>query len=195
MLGFKKITSTDYSLIALFSILFLFFLQMLSVLVERIYAYALLNLEPDENILGLLFLLSPLLLLIFWKRAPNVVLLISGELMIVARLIEPLVTQQAVYIMAGIAVGSFFVFFGGFLTKMRNQEQKIIVDMAIGLAIGVALSIFYRTANSTVDISQYGWNQIIGWALGIIAGISIGYFIMAKKFEKQIRKTIINLRR
>ncbi|MCK5141204.1 MAG: hypothetical protein KAQ70_03340, partial [Candidatus Heimdallarchaeota archaeon] len=60
MIGFKKITNTDYSLIALFSILFLFFLQMLSTLVERIYAYALLNLEPDENILGLLFLLSPL---------------------------------------------------------------------------------------------------------------------------------------
>ncbi len=171
MLGFKNITNADYSLIALFSILFLFFLQMLSGLVERIYAYALLNSEPDENILGLLFLLSPLVVLIFWKRAPNVVLLISGELMIIARLIEPLVTQQAVYIMAGLSVGSFFVFFGVFLTKVKKQEQKISVDMAIGLAIGVAMSIFYRTANSTVDISQYGWNQIIGWALGILASV------------------------
>lgn len=171
MLGFKNITNADYSLIALFSILFLFFLQMLSGLVERIYAYALLNLEPDENILGLLFLLSPLVVLIFWKRAPNVVLLISGELMVIARLIEPLVTQQAVYIMAGLSVGSFFVFFGVFLTKVKKQEQKISVDMAIGLAIGVAMSIFYRTANSTVDISQYGWNQIIGWALGILASV------------------------
>ncbi|GAH40761.1 unnamed protein product, partial [marine sediment metagenome] len=100
---------------------------MLSGLVERIYAYALLNSEPDENILGLLFLLSPLVVLIFWKRAPNVVLLISGELMIIARLIEPLVTQQAVYIMAGLSVGSFFVFFGVFLTKVKKQEQKISV--------------------------------------------------------------------
>ncbi|MBY9000029.1 MAG: endonuclease/exonuclease/phosphatase family protein [Candidatus Heimdallarchaeota archaeon] len=171
MFDFKKVTNTDYSLITLFSIVFLFFLQMLSDLVERIYAYALLNLEPDENILGLLFLLAPLLLLIFWKKIPNLALLISGELLILARLIEPLVSGQAIYIFAGISVGSFFVFFGGFLTKIREQEQKVSVDLGIGLAIAVAMSIFYRTANSTVDVSQYGWNQIIGWALGILASV------------------------
>ena len=60
----KKILRERYSVIILFSILFLFFFQTLSDMVERIYAYALLNLEPDENILGLVFLLTPLILLL-----------------------------------------------------------------------------------------------------------------------------------
>ncbi len=167
----KKILREKYSIIVLFSILFLFFFQTLSDLVERIYAYALLNLEPDENILGLVFLLTPLVLLFFRKNIPNIMLLILGEIMIVARLLEPLMVRQMNYIMSGLSVGCFLVILPSFLAKSRGKENRISKDLGIGLAIGVALSILFRTANASLDISQYLWYQIIGWILGIIAAL------------------------
>ncbi|GAG03520.1 unnamed protein product, partial [marine sediment metagenome] len=184
MSSFKKYLVSDYSIIVLFSILLLFFIQTLSDLVERIYAYALLNLEPDENILGLVFLLAPLVLLFFWKKIPDIVLLISGELIIVSRLIGPLTSGLWVYIFAGLSVASFLVFFPAMIIRMKNKEHKIGFDLGISLAIAVSLSILFRAANATIDISQYGWYQIIGWVLGIIASlILIGLYL---KFSKQL---------
>ncbi|MFW9852176.1 MAG: hypothetical protein ACFFDS_04505, partial [Candidatus Thorarchaeota archaeon] len=167
----KKIFQERYSVIILFSILFLFFFQTLSDLVERIYAYALLQGEPDENILGLVFLLAPLILLFFRKQIPDLILLILGELMIVARLLEPLMIGQMNYIMSGISVGCFLIIFPGLIAKSRNKEMNISKDLGIGLAIAVALSILFRAANASLDISQYMWYQIIGWFLGIIASL------------------------
>jgi hypothetical protein len=173
MIDLKKIIKENFSLIALFSILFLFFIQTLSDLVERIYAFALLNLEPDENILGLLFLLSPLVLLFFRKKFPNIALLVVGEIMIVSRLIEPLVKGPWIYIFAGLTVASFIIFFPAFITKIKGEEKDIGLRLAIGLTIAVTLSILFRTVNATVDISQYRWGQIIGWILGIIATLKL----------------------
>jgi len=167
----KKILKEKYSIIILFAILFLFFFQTLSDLVERIYAYALLNLEPDENILGLVFLLTPLILLFFRKRIPNLMLLILGETMILARLLEPLMVKQMNYIMSGITIGCFLIIFPAFLSKSRKEGLRLSKDLSIGLAIAVALSILFRTVNATLDISQYSWYQVIGWILGIIASL------------------------
>ena len=86
MIDFKELVRKNYSIIILFTILFLFFLQALSDIVERIYAFALLNLEPDENILGLLFFLLPLVLLFFRKKFPEIAMVIVGEIMIISRL-------------------------------------------------------------------------------------------------------------
>ena len=157
----KEIFKEKYSLIILFSILFLFFLQTLSDLVERIYAYALLNLEPDENILGLVFLLTPLVLLFFRKQIPELMLLSLGEIMIVARLLEPLMVRQMNYIMSGITVGCFLIIFPAIIMKSKNGAKNISKELGIGLAIAVALSILFRTANASVDISQYLWSAVL----------------------------------
>ena len=85
----KKYVIGDFSLIVLFSIIFLFFIQTLSDLFERIWAFALLKAQPDENVLGLIVLLLPLSLLAFRKKVPNLALLITGEIIIISRLVEP----------------------------------------------------------------------------------------------------------
>ncbi len=186
---FKKYIIGDFSLITLFSVIFLFFIQTLSDLVERIYAFALLNLEPDENILGLLFLLSPLILLAFWKKIPDLALLITGELIIISRLCEPFASGMWIYMFAGLSVGSFLVFFPGFIIRMKNREEETGFDFGIGLAIAVGLSILFRTAGATVDISQYGWFQIIGWFLGIVASvILVGLFLKFNTKDLEVTK-------
>ncbi|MHA1406068.1 MAG: endonuclease/exonuclease/phosphatase family protein [Candidatus Heimdallarchaeaceae archaeon] len=145
---------------------------MLSDLVERVYAFALLNLEPDENVLGLLFLFSPFLLLFLKKRNKNLFLLVTGELLIFSRLIEPLVQKQGIYILAGISVASFFLFFPSYLFGNKNNE-RIGINFSIGLAFAVALSIFFRSLNSSIDISLVGLGQIAGWFLGIPSAITL----------------------
>ena len=128
---FRKYLVGDFSLIVLFSIIFLFFLQTLSDLVERIYAFALLNLEPDENILGILFLLAPLILLAFWKQIPDLTLLISGELIILSRFVEPLMSGMWIYVFAGLSVGSFLVFFPGIIIRLKDKEDKVGFDTSL----------------------------------------------------------------
>ena len=184
MIDFKDLVRKNYSIIILFSILFLFFLQALSDLVERIYAFALLNLEPDENILGLLFFLSPVVLLFFGKKFPEIAMLIVGEIMIISRLIEPLVTKQGIYILAGLTVGSFLIFLPAFFGRTKDKNKNIGLNLGISLAIAVSLSILFRTFNASIDVSQYKLGQIIGWILGLIASfILFGYFLTEKEME------------
>ena len=186
MIDFKDFVRKNYSIITLFSILFLFFFQALSDMVERIYAFALLNLEPDENILGLLFLLAPAILLFFRKKFPELAMLIVGETMIASRLIEPLVKRQGIYILAGLTVACFLIFLPAFYGRTKDTNRNIGLNLSISLAIGVSLSILFRTINSSIDISQYRFGQIIGWILGIIASvILLGYFFKEKEIEVQ----------
>ncbi len=51
--------------------MFLFFIQLVGDLIESIYMLDLLNLELDEKVLGLLFLLTPFILLVFRHKVPN----------------------------------------------------------------------------------------------------------------------------
>ncbi|MHA1258883.1 MAG: hypothetical protein ACTSRO_04445, partial [Candidatus Heimdallarchaeaceae archaeon] len=169
---FEKLKFNSISEIYLISVILFFFFEMLSDLVERVYAFALLNLEPDENVLGLLFLFSPFLLLFLKKRNKNLFLLVTGELLIFSRLIEPLVQKQGIYILAGISVASFFLFFPSYLFGNKNNE-RIGINFSIGLAFAVALSIFFRSLNSSIDISLVGLGQIAGWFLGIPSAITL----------------------
>jgi len=90
-----------------------------------------------------------------------------------------------VYIFAGFSVASFIIFFPGFITRIKDQEQDIGLRLAIGLTIAVALSILFRTVNASADISQYRWGQIIGWILGIIATLKLlGMFFKTKEESK-----------
>ncbi|MHA1515257.1 MAG: endonuclease/exonuclease/phosphatase family protein [Candidatus Heimdallarchaeaceae archaeon] len=189
MIDFKNLIKNNYSELILFSIIFLFFFQMLSDLGERIYNYALLGLEPTLHILALLFLFSSLALLFFRKAISDKILFIVGELIIVTRLIEPLLKGEGLLILAGLSVSSFLIFFPAYFTRSKNKEQQTGITLGVSLAIAVALSILFRTVNSTLDVSIYRWFQIIGWALGILASLMlVGMLLRGEKID-QIKST------
>ena len=185
MIDFKNIIKKNHSELILFSIIFLFFLQTLSDLVETIYGFALRGLEPDINIVGLAFLFSPLLLLFFRKKISDRSLFVIGEIMIVSRLIEPFLKKQGLYILAGISVACFLMFFPAYFSRTKNEEQNTSLTLGISLAISVALSILLRTLNSTVDISMYRWFQIIGWIFGIVATLMMLRLLFQDDVKKQ----------
>ncbi|TET74803.1 MAG: hypothetical protein E3J43_09325, partial [Candidatus Heimdallarchaeota archaeon] len=189
MIDFKNLIKNNYSELILFSIIFLFFFQMLSDLGERIYNYALLGLEPTLHILALLFLFSSLALLFFRKAISDKILFIVGELIIVTRLIEPLLKGEGLLILAGLSVSSFLIFFPAYFTRSKNKEQQTGITLGVSLALAVALSILFRTVNSTLDVSMYRWFQIIGWVLGILASLMlVGMLLRGEKID-QIKST------
>ncbi|MCE7740166.1 MAG: hypothetical protein GPJ50_12390 [Candidatus Heimdallarchaeota archaeon] len=186
MIDFKNLIKNNYSELILFSVIFLFFFQMLSDLGERIYNYALLGLEPTLHILALLFLFSSIALLFFRKAISDKILFIAGELIIVSRLIEPLLKGEALLILAGLSVSSFLIFFPAYFTRSKNKEQQTGITLGVSLAIAVAMSILFRTVNSTIDVSIYNWFQIIGWVLGILATLMlVGMLLQGEKSDQK----------
>ncbi len=187
MINIKTLIKNNYSELILFSIIFLFFMQMLSDLAERIYDYALLGLKPTLHILALLFLFSSIALLFFRKPISDITLFILGELIIVTRLIEPLLKGEGLLILAGISVSGFLIFFPAIFTRSKNKEQQTGITLGVSLAIAVALSVLFRTVNSTLDVSVYRWYQIIGWVLGILASLMLVGMLLRSEKPAQIK--------
>jgi len=172
----KKKVKQYYSELILLSIIFLFFFELISDFIEAIYALCLLTLSLNENVLSVLFLLSPIILVFFRKNSPDKLLVVVGELLIVCRVLEALLVgiPQIKMIISGIGVGCFLIFLPMFLHhKSKHNEENSGLTLGLGLAIALALSILFRTLGSTIDISTYSWFQLIGWILAVIAAILI----------------------
>ncbi|MFX0174248.1 MAG: endonuclease/exonuclease/phosphatase family protein, partial [Candidatus Hodarchaeota archaeon] len=96
--------------------------------------------------------------------------------MIVCRVLEALLVSitQARMLVAGIGVGCFLIYFPVFLQrKYKHDEEQSGLTLGLGLTVGLALSILFRTFGSTIDLSTYSWFQLIGWILALIVAFMI----------------------
>ncbi|HUX98980.1 MAG TPA: endonuclease/exonuclease/phosphatase family protein, partial [Candidatus Deferrimicrobium sp.] len=188
---FKKI----YSELALITIIFLFFLQLISDFVKAIYAQCLLTLSLNENVLAVLFLFSPIILIFFGKKSvSDKFLVITGVIMIICRIIEPILATQLSMIVSGLGVGCFLLFFPAFIQKMNtNEQEQKSLTVGVGLAIALAASILLRTLGSSVDLSTASWFQGIGWVLGILAAIMVLNLLNRSQKEPLDTPTPLNL--
>lgn len=170
MKSIKNYIKQSTSDLILLSILFLFFLQLISDLVEAIYMLDLLNTSLDEKVLGVLFLLTPLGLIPFKKGISSKVLNLFAAFIVILRVINPFMRTADKIIVAGLGVGFFLIYLPAYYSKLKESgnEQKPI-NLGIALAFAVLMSITFKALLSSVDISTYGWFQIIGWLLAIIA--------------------------
>ena len=171
MASIRRIINRNYSELLLISIMLLFCIQLFSDWVEFTYILCLMTLSINENFLTVLFLFSPLILMFIRKDIPSKFILSTGILTILSRVIEPLFfNTQLRMITSGFGVGCFMIFFPMFLiSKNKAQEEQRELLFGIGLALALLASVFFRTLNSTVDISTYSWFQVIGWILAIFA--------------------------
>ncbi len=172
MQDLKTFFAKSHFEIILLSVCFLFFFQLITDLVSSIFALNLLTLSLNAYVVIIVFLLSPLVLL-FFKKTSKLFLVITGELMILSRLIETFITIAAVKaIITGIGVGAFMILLPAYLASNNegiNKIEKKTLNVGIGLALGLTFSILFRTIGSTLDITAYGWYQILGWIPGLIA--------------------------
>ena len=179
----KWIEKQHYAETMLYSILFLFFFQLISDFVEAIYAFGLLGTSLPVETVCVLFLLSPAVLLLLRKGITGKPLVFIGEAMLVSRVVEVMLDTRGKMIVAGIGVGCFMVFFPSLLRHLNDDEVGSSgLTLGTGLIGGLALSILFRALNSGTDISTYNWFQSIGWALAAIAGVLM--FGLSKRTAK-----------
>ncbi|RPI93228.1 MAG: hypothetical protein EHM40_10575, partial [Chloroflexi bacterium] len=150
-----------------FGILFLFFLQSLSDFIEAIYAFGLLVTAFTVEVGSIILLFTPLLLLVFRKAPSRSFRLVLAAIAITARLVEPMPAPGGKLVACGVSVGAFMMLFPLLLHRRVDLRGW---QAASGLTIALSLSIFLRTANSSLDLSESGIFQVISWLLGIIAG-------------------------
>ena len=151
--------------IIVYSILFLFFLQSLSDFIEAIYAFGLLVTAFTIHVASILLLFTPLLLILLQKPPSKLFLVGCASVAILARLIEPMLNPSGKLVVCGISVGAFVLLLPALLLNRRNIQGW---QIGSGLAIAVSLSIFFRTANSSVDLSESGVFQGISWLFAIV---------------------------
>jgi len=158
----------------LYGILFLFFFQLLSDFIEAIYAFGLLGTSLPVEIVYVLLLFSPLVLLLFRRGLSGWPLVLIGELMLAARVIEVMLDTRGRMIVAGLGVACFLILFPSILWNKGNERAESSGQtLGIGLVVGLSLSILFRVLGSGLDFSTYGWFQPIGWALAIVAGVML----------------------
>ncbi len=150
----------------LFSILFLFFLQSISDFIEAIYAFGLLVTAFTIEVTSIILLFTPLLLLAYRKVPSRLFLLWLASIAITGRVLEPLLGPGGKLVACGISVGAFMMLFPLLLYRRVNIRGW---QAMTGLAIALSLSVLLRTANASLDLSESGIFQAIGWGLGIIA--------------------------
>ena len=190
---YKKYSTKIYSEIAVISILFLFFFQLISDFVESIYALNLIEVELNENILALFFFLTPIVLLFFKKGFPNIGFIISGELIVLCRILQPLMPVQLKMIITGIGLGCFMIFFPVFLHNLgKGHYNKKGLNLGIGLAIAVFLSVTLRVLGSSIDLSIFSWFIWIGWLFAIYLAINIP--TINKKIQDDMPETPDNIK-
>jgi endonuclease/exonuclease/phosphatase family metal-dependent hydrolase len=174
MKSIKNFIKENYSDLIILSILFLFFLELISSLVESIYILDLLNTTLDEKVLGILFLLTPLVLIPFRKGISKKIIDILAIIIILFRVLNPFMDTTLKIITAGIGVGIFMIYFPAYLSKVQtSEEEHKSVILGLGLAFAVILLITFKSLLSTVDISIYNGFQAIGWGLAILGGVLI----------------------
>ena len=181
---YKKINSE----LTLLTVMFLFFFQLVGDLIQSIYMLDLLNLALDEKALGVLFLITPIILLAYRHKIPNYLVEVVAIITIIARLTSPLLDTETRILISGLGVGCFMLFLPIYLFDREDEQGKIALNLGSGLALAILLSITFRTLNSSVDISTYGIFQFIGWIIGIIGVISLLGRKMVKHIENPIKE-------
>jgi endonuclease/exonuclease/phosphatase family metal-dependent hydrolase len=189
---YNKHFTKYYSELILLSILFLFFFEQLTQLVESIYLLNLIHTEVNENIAAILFLLTPIVLLFFKKGFSKKGMVLLGEIMILCRILQPLFETQLKMIFTGIGIGCFMVFFPVYLQmKSSENDERSGLSLGISLGFGLALSILFRTLGSSIDLSLTFWFQWIGWILAAMAAIMMINLINPPRIEPNAKQTSI----
>ncbi len=181
----------SYSISIVFAIFFLFFIQVAGTLVESIYILDLMNTSLDEKVLGLLFFLSPVILLpLRIQKADRWAWVLFG-LLFLARGVTPYLDTLGRLLASGVASGAALLLFPFLVTagSRENTRARAGIWVPVGLALAVLLSVFLRTVNYSLDYSltpDGGW---VGWGLGLLCGYLLARFAWTlEPFERKAKR-------
>jgi endonuclease/exonuclease/phosphatase family metal-dependent hydrolase len=174
----------NYSIILVFGITFLFFIQLAGTLVESIYILDLMNSNLDEKAAGVLFFFTPLLLLPFYKKYRRGLVWASFAILLLSRGLLPYLTTANRVLAAGLgtfaALSLFFLLLGA--RPKGETRSRLGLWGSAGLALAVSLSALLRTINYGIDYSLTAAGGWVGWAL---FGLALGYGLAQLDFGSE----------
>jgi len=144
-------------------ILFLFFIQQITFLVESIYMLSLLHKSMDSKTLGILLLTMPVLLFIIRHSRSNYIII--GSLMLFCILLSPILPTPIRIFSSGLGAGLFLLY----LALQISDKNMPTANWGFAAALATLASIAFRAAGHSLDISLTGNTKFIGWVLVLIA--------------------------
>jgi len=160
--------------IVVYTVLFLFFFQLIREFVEGIYAFGLLGTSIPPEIVSIVLLFSPVVLL-FWPREmkrPGFVILTF--IIVLSRVIAVLLDTRGRMLLAGVGVAASLIWFPSLLWRSgREDVREAQRRLTIGLMMAVLLSILFRVSGSGLDLSSHGPFQRLGWLPAALAAFFV----------------------
>lgn len=161
----------DLGAVLVFSVLFLFFLQLITDFIAGIYAYGVLGTGIPIEIVAIVLFLSPFLLLLFNRGLGVTTLILLGELVLVCRVIEIWLPVRLQMIVAGLGTGLFLFLFPALLWHYGFRKGRGVGRlMATSLVLAVSASVLFRTLGSTMDLTNEGWFR----AIAVVIAVGVG---------------------
>lgn len=157
------------------SLLFLFFIQQITFLVEAIYMLNLLHTSIDAKALGLFLLALPVLL--FFIKPNRITYIIIGGLILLSIILSPLLSPSFRIFSSGLGAGLFLLYLG----LQFSDKNMPKVNWGQAAALATLTSIAFRAVGHTLDISTSGSTLFIGWFLVMVAGFS--FFQVIKEYS------------
>ena len=173
--------------IVLFSILFLFFFQLLTDFVESIYAFGLMGTGIPMEIVAVLLFFSPAVLLLRKKGISGWSFIFLGELVILTRVLEVVQDTRFRMLVSGLGVACFLIFLPSLLWNLgRDKRNPDGWVQYAGLSAAVFLAILLRAVNSGIDLSTETQFAYTGWILAAVGAILL---VIHYRPRKEIDKT------
>lgn len=158
-----------------YALLFLFFIQQITMLIEAIYMLNLLHTSMDVKALGVLFLFLPLFSSIIKYSKTNKIILVL--LILVCIILSPVLPTTMRIFSSGIGAGLFLIYFG----MQLSDDELPQANWGVAAALATLISITLRAIGHSIDISISGNTKFIGW---ILAALVIPAYINALKNGK-----------
>lgn len=170
--------------ILLFTVFSLFFFQLLTDFVHFLFAFGLLGTSIPPEIVCVLILFTPVFMFAFRKRIPQGWILLPGFLVLIARVIEPLLSTRGRMLVSGCGLGSFLFFLPAYLWfRAQRGDRSRARDLTTGLMIGLSLAMLFRSVGSGIDISTRDRFQVITWGLALGAGFLLLQDVLSGEVE------------
>jgi endonuclease/exonuclease/phosphatase family metal-dependent hydrolase len=156
-----------FSSLLVFSLLFLFFIQMAGILVSSIYTLDLLNTSLDAKVLGVLFFFAPVTFVKVRRQMPGWMTWVFFGFLFVARGLTPYLDTNGRMLVSGLGTAAALSLL---LVLLSVRDTSSARWAGLGLALAVAMSTMLRTANSSIDYSLTISGSWSGWGLGLVLG-------------------------
>ena len=170
--------------VVVYTVLFLFFFQLIREFVEGIYAFGLLGTSIPPEIASIVLLLSPVVLLFCPREMKRHTFMALTFIILSSRVIAVLLDTRGRMLLTGVGVAASLVWFPALLWQRGHEDpQQSQRQLSLGLMIAVLLSILFRVSGAGLDLSTHGPYQLLGWLLAVPAA----FFVLRQTRDQAAR--------